>query len=380
MQHRVLIFRNELLWASETFILAQAGALKSFVPVYAGLLPVELSLQLPSKPVLLSSSSARLGHIRRKVYWQYPIAPLFHARLRSAQVQLIHAHFAFGGATALPVAKLLNVPLVVTLHGYDVTLGDDAMERRAEGRIFQRRREELWERASIFFCISKFIRDQALARGYPEAKLRLHYTGTDLSLFQPSRSERDPNLILFVGRLVEKKGCSYLLDAIAILKRKNPAVRLVMIGDGYLGQSLRERVNAERLPCEFLGNQPAHIVRDWMCRAQVFCAPSVHASNGDSEGLGMVFIEAQAVGTPVVSFDHGGIGEVVLDKVTGLLAPERDSTMLAAYLERFLSDRSLWAEFSRRGIENAKNRFDIVTQTARLEVLYSAAIAEFKPA
>ena len=183
MQPRVLIFRNELLWASETFILAQAGALKSFVPVYAGLLPVELSLQLPSKPVLLSSSSARLGHIRRKVYWQYPIAPLFHARLRSAQVQLIHAHFAFGGATALPVAKLLNVPLVVTLHGYDVTLGDDAMERRAEGRIFQRRREELWERASIFFCISKFIRDQALARGYPEAKLRLHYTGTDLSLF-----------------------------------------------------------------------------------------------------------------------------------------------------------------------------------------------------
>jgi colanic acid/amylovoran biosynthesis glycosyltransferase len=98
------------------------------------------------------------------------------------------------------------------------------------------------------------------------------------------------------------------------------------------------------------------------------------------EGLGMVFIEAQAVGTPVVSFDHGGIGEVVLDKVTGLLAPERDTIMLAASLERLLSDRSLWAEFSRRGIENAKDRFDIVAQTARLEDLYSAAIAEFKPA
>jgi glycosyltransferase involved in cell wall biosynthesis len=65
--------------------------------------------------------------------------------------------------------------------------------------------------------------------------------------------------------------------------------------------------------------------------------------------------------------------------VTGLLAPERDSSMLAEYLERLLSDRSLWAEFSRQGIENAKNRFDIVTQTARLEDLYSAAIAEFKP-
>ena len=380
MQPRVLIFRNELLWASETFILAQAGALKSFVPVYAGLLPQQPSLKLPSSPVLLSSSSALLGRIRRRVYLRYPIAPLFHARLRSAQVQLIHAHFAFGGAAALPVAKLLNVPLVVTLHGYDVTIGKDAIDRLPEGRTFQRRREDLWARASAFLCISKFIRDQALARGYPEQKLHVHYTGTDLSLFQPSRTERDPNLILFVGRLVEKKGCSYLLDAIAILKRKNPAVRLVMIGDGYLGQSLRERVNAERLPCEFLGNQPAHIVRDWMCRAQVFCAPSVHASNGDSEGLGMVFIEAQAVGTPVVSFEHGGIGEVVLDKVTGLLAPERDSSMLASYLERFLSDQSMWAEFSKRGIENAKDRFDIVTQTARLEDLYSAAIAEFKSA
>ena len=380
MQRRVLIFRNELLPASETFILAQAGALKSFTPVYAGLFPPQESLQLPSSPVLLLSSLAIPDRIRRRLYMRFPIAPLFHARLRSADVRLIHAHFALDGATALPISKYLNVPLVVTLHGYDVTTGDETMERLPGGRTFQRRREELWVRASAFLCISKFIRDQALAKGYPEEKLQLHYTGTDLSLFRPSISERDPNLILFVGRLVEKKGCSYLLDAIAILKRKNPAVRLVMIGDGYLGQSLRERVNAERLPCEFLGNQPAHIVRDWMCRAQVFCAPSVHASNGDSEGLGMVFIEAQAVGTPVVSFDHGGIGEVVLDKVTGLLAPERDSTMLAAYLERFLSDRSLWAEFSRRGIENAKNRFDIVTQTARLEVLYSAAIAEFKPA
>jgi glycosyltransferase involved in cell wall biosynthesis len=94
----------------------------------------------------------------------------------------------------------------------------------------------------------------------------------------------------------------------------------------------------------------------------------------------MVFIEAQAVGTPVVSFDHGGIGEVVLDKVTGLLAPERDSTTLAEYLARFLSNQGMWAEFSRRGIENATDRFDLVAQTARLEDLYSAAIAEFKPA
>jgi len=149
----------------------------------------------------------------------------------------------------------------------------------------------------------------------------------------------------------------------------------VMIGDGYLGQSLRQRVNAERCPANSSVTASAHRARLDVPRP-VFCAPSVHASNGDSEAWHGVHRGA-GCGTPVVSFDHAE-SRGVLDKVTGLLAPERDSTMLAAYSKISFRSKPV-AEFSRRGIENAKNRFDIVTKRPPGGSVFGA-IAEFKPA
>jgi colanic acid/amylovoran biosynthesis glycosyltransferase len=177
--------------------------------------------------------------------------------------------------------------------------------------------------------------------------------------------------LLFVGRFVEKKGCHYLLSALAEVRKHHPAVSLTLIGSGPLEPMLRQRAAAENLPCEFLGMQPASIVKNYMARARVFCAPSIAASNGDSEGLGMVFAEAQAMGTPVASFRHGGIPEVVKHQRTGLLAPERDSDVLADHLLRLLRDDTTWAEYSQQGVRWVQERFDIVKQTVLLEQIYS---------
>jgi colanic acid/amylovoran biosynthesis glycosyltransferase len=102
--------------------------------------------------------------------------------------------------------------------------------------------------------------------------------------------------------------------------------------------------------------------------------PSVTAANGDSEGFGMVFAEALAMGTPVVSFRHGGIPEAVRDRVTGLLAPEGDAEALAANLLRLLRDDKLWEELSENGVRWVNKYFDIEKQTAKLEDIYTDVI------
>ena len=258
----------------------------------------------------------------------------------------------------------------MTLHGYDVSSSDRVLARSAEGRLYLRRRGELWSRASVFLCISRFIRERAIEKGFPASKLHVHYTGTDLDLFQLRVSVRDANMILFVGRLVEKKGCIHLLDALSQLRQDHPTAHLVIIGSGPLEQQLQQKVENEKLPCVFLGVQPASVVRDYMAKARIFCVPSVQASTGDSEGLGMVFVEAQAMGTPVASFRHGGISEVVVHGCTGLLAPEGDSKSLTDNLLRLLRDDQLWNQFSTEGPPWVRGKFDITKQTAELEAIY----------
>jgi colanic acid/amylovoran biosynthesis glycosyltransferase len=111
-------------------------------------------------------------------------------------------------------------------------------------------------------------------------------------------------------------------------------------------------------------------------KARVLCNPSVTAADGDSEGFGMVFTEAQAMGTPVVSHLHGGIPEAVCHGETGLLAPERDVAALATHLHRLLTDNVFWQACSRRATRWVRERFDLRKQTRLLEHIYDEVVIE----
>lgn len=359
----VLIFKETLLPLSETFISAQTSSLTGFTPRYVGLGRVSPSLPLPADTILLANSLSRAADLRQKLYRRTGAAPVFHRRASEAGAQLIHAHFASGGRSALPLATHLSIPLIVTLHGSDVTVKVN----------FRKRYEELWREASMFICISEFIKSEALKAGFPEEKLVKLFIGVDRDVFRPVETKRDPNLFVFVGRLVEKKGCNYLLEAMAQVQREHSDARVVVIGDGPLRSSLEELARRLNLSCEFLGSQSASVVREWMSRARIFCAPSFAAANGDSEGLGMVFAEAEAMGTPVVTFNHGGIPEVVLHERTGLLAEERNVSQLAVQLSRLLEDDALWSRLSEQGVAMIRERFDLRQQTSKLEDMYERA-------
>ena len=136
--------------------------------------------------------------------------------------------------------------------------------------------------------------------------------------------------------------------------------------------SLQNLASELNISCQFLGAQPKAVVQEWMSKARVFCAPSITASDGDSEGFGMVFAEAQAMGTPVVSFQHGGIPEVVHHGRTGLLAPEGDSNILANHIETLLDDDEFWTRCSQEGMAWVRTRFDLKMQIKQLEQLYAS--------
>jgi colanic acid/amylovoran biosynthesis glycosyltransferase len=363
---RVLIYRTDLLPISETFIKAQAEALQKFQFRYIGLCRPTKSLEISSDSILLAGLPSFATRVRKRLYWTTGIAPSFHHEASSFRPGLVHAHFGPDGITAMRIADVARCPLIVTLHGYDISL--PRMSSIYPG---------LWKRASLFLCVSNFIRRKAIEAGFPEEKLRVHYIGIDRNKFKPASTQSKPDSVLFVSRLVQKKGCEYLLRAISIVQRSRPNVKLTVIGDGELRQQLENLAKQLNIRCKFLGAQSSDEIREALRATRLFCVPSVTAENGDSEGLGMVFAEAQAMGVPVASFAHGGIPEVVQDGVTGLLAPERDYEKLADGILRYLTDDEFWQQSRTQGINWIEKRFDLHTQTMELENIYSEVIEKW---
>jgi glycosyltransferase involved in cell wall biosynthesis len=368
----VLIFRKDLLAISETFVDAQARSLRRFLPRYIGLQKANPSLHLPQNSILLSKSGGRLADMRTRAYRLTGIAPAFHAAARAADPAALHVHFATDGVTALPLAKYLGVPFFVTLHGVDVTLKDE-FRTSAGARQYLKYRGEVWDRVSTFICVSEFIRRKAIDVGFPPSKLLVHYIGVNLDEFRFRDDCPDEKMVLFVGRLVEKKGVSYLIQAMEKVRRSFPTARLVLIGDGSLRKELEAEASRRAVSCEFLGSQSISSVREWMWRASVFCAPSVTARNGDSEGLPIVILEALAMGVPVVGSRHAGIPEAILHEETGLLVQERDVAGLGEALLCLLREQKTAARLSQQARAWVERNFNLARQSALLEDIYDTA-------
>ena len=178
--------------------------------------------------------------------------------------------------------------------------------------------------------------------------------------------------ILFVGRLVERKGAEFVIKATAEVQRQMPGVNLVLIGDGPLRGDLERQARQSLATYQFLGVQNHEEVRKWMNRASIFCAPSVKVASGEEEAFGMVYAEAQAVGKPVVAFDSGGISEVVEHGTTGFLAAERDWQGLAQHLLLLLKNTELRKQFGSAGRARVLQLFDLEKRTRLLEEIYTS--------
>jgi colanic acid/amylovoran biosynthesis glycosyltransferase len=368
----VIVYRHTLLSPSETFIRGQMESLSRFRPLYVCLRRMP-RLGLPESRVHLLCRNGIVGKVQRARFRLLGPSLSQQRKLAGESPVLLHAHFGPDGCEAIPLARALDIPLVVSLHGYDVTTDDDQV-----WRWYLRRRSLLQAHGARFICVSDFIRKQALAKGFPAEKTVVHYTGIDTDFFRP-----DPNVVrcpvvLFVGRLVPVKGCEYLIRAMARVQEVVPEAKLVVIGDGPLRKRLQQLAKATLKSCAFLGVQGSSTVRDWMNRAAVFSTPSGIAESGATEAFGLVFAEAQAMALPVVGFATGGVPEVVAHEQTGFLVSEQDWEALAAKLLVLLQNHDVWSQFSEAGPARVKALFNIRKQATILEDIYESVLTEWK--
>ncbi|MDQ3951671.1 MAG: glycosyltransferase [Actinomycetota bacterium] len=365
---RVVVYRDRLLPLSETFVLDQAEAFTQFSPHYVGSTRDHGGLKLPRGRTTVLNPGTRYGRAAELTFKLTGRSATLRRHLTRLEPALIHAHFGPDATIVLPLAARLGLPLVCTFHGYDATVADSAMRDSRAWRLYVRRRPALAEYVTLVVAVSEFVASRIHARGFSKDKIEVHNIGVDTRLFSPVSLERE-NLVLFVGRLVESKGCVHLIDALAQVQRTRP-VGLVVIGDGPLRAALEQRATRLLEGVRFLGPQPRSEVKRWLNRAKVFCVPPVVSSSGNAEGFGLVFLEAQAMGTPVVTFGSGGVAEAVDHAATGFVETPGDDDALARRIVMLLDDDGLWRRLSDAGMARIRKDFDLEVQSRKLEQLY----------
>lgn len=376
---KIIVFRNDLLYRSETFIKAQVLSLAHWHPILVGYQTVTDGLDLNGLDTRLAPGLTAGPWQRRNVrlrQWLGTAHPPTVQVLRSIGAGLIHVHFGTDAVDIWPSVRKLGVPLLVTLHGYDINVRRNWWETGHGGArqvLYPRRLLKLAAQPHVhFIAVSNAVRERAIAFGIPADKLTTSYIGVDVKCFQPGpiplteRSKR----ILFVGRLVEKKGIEYLIRAFAKVTEFHPDAQLNIAGDGPLYGSLQTLSNSLGINVTFLGSLTSEHVKEEMQRARIFCLPSIAAANGDAEGLPIVLLEAGACGIPAVTSARGGNAEAVLDSKTGYCFPEKDVGTLANKLSALLSDDVTLIRLGLAAREHIARNFDIVECTQNLERIY----------
>ena len=185
----------------------------------------------------------------------------------------------------------------------------------------------------------------------------------------------EPGLVLTVGRLIQRKGIRYLIQAMAQLPTLLPPsrkARLVIVGQGHERPSLEALVQELGLEerVSFAGRVSDAELEALYAACELFVLPAIVDSSGDTEMLGMVLLEAMRYRKPVVASDVGGIPDIVTHGVNGLLVPQKDPQALAQAIARLLTDRDLSRRLGEKGYNEARRRFSWPAVLAETLALY----------
>ena len=275
---------------------------------------------------------------------------------REKQPSVIHAHWLVpGGLVGAIVKELLpgHRRLLITAHGADVHLRD-----RWPIRILKRL---TIDSADVLTVVSRALRDRMRPFVPEGTRIEVASMGVDLrTRYVPGAQSSAAETLVFAGRLVEKKGVADLLEAMPRVRDKRPGARLLIAGHGPLEQDLRALTERLRIDdaVDFLGSVPNDQLPEILRRACLAVLPFRTADDGDTEGLGLVAVEAMGCGIPVIVGDVPAIHDVVTHTETGWIVPQRDPVALADAVTQLLDDPALAARLGENGQRHAVRNFD----------------------
>lgn len=376
---------SRLLVISELFLPTKGGTTVWYDAVYRRLGGKDLHIVTADVPDAEAVDRAHPNSIHRiglkRVWWLKPESLGMYLKMlgKSLQLALHHRFDAVHGARSLPeglvawiMARLLGIPLLVYCHGEELTTW-------GRGRKFK---TMLWvyRHADAIIANSEYTVAEMARLGVDRGHITLINPGVDVERFRPGLPCDDlkpgiglgpeQKLILSVGRLVRRKGFDQVIRALPELVKQGVDAHYALIGIGedwdYLLGLARELGVSERL--HLLGHVSPEDLPRWYNACDVFVMAN-REINGDTEGFGMVFLEAAACAKPAIAGTAGGTGAAVVDGVTGYRVDGTDLPPLVDALSALLRDGDLANRLGQAGLARAREDFSWDSVAERTHVL-----------
>jgi colanic acid/amylovoran biosynthesis glycosyltransferase len=289
--------------------------------------------------------------------------------IRRNNVKAMLAEFGQLGAMMVPVAQKAGIPIFTYFRGYD------ASKKLSDWKVRSAYRRMIPQMDGIF-AVSPHLLDNLKQIGVTWKQAHVIPSGTDTKQFKPG--EKEPNLLLSVGRFVPKKAPDITLRAFAAINERHPEARLVMIGDGPMLTDCRKLADILQVSDKviFPGALKHDAICDYMARASIFMLHSVEDREGNTEGFPSVLQEAMASGCTVLSTRHGGIPHFVDHEKTGLLCKENDLDTYKDNLNTLLDNQKWSTELAYAARTYAVENFEYRLLYKKLESIIHQSVSK----
>lgn len=351
---------------SETFIQAQKKGLKGSVfYYYGGHVPqfLEGFGKLGNGIIMWSIK------IKRKLGFKtLSVAETaFMHSLRKNKIQLVLAQYGTTAQQIVNVCKKLNIPLITHFHGYDASI--EAVIKNCNYY------KEVFEYSTFVIAVSRSMQKRLIELGCPKEKVMYNTYGPD-DLFVNVVPQFSDSTFIAVGRFVNKKAPYYTILAFKKVRDQFPDAKLIIGGTGELLETCSNIIRTLKLQDAVL--LPGIIDRaqfvEYLSKGLAFVQHSVTALNGDQEGTPVAVLEASAAGLPVISTDHAGIPDIIIEGETGFLVEEHDVDAMAEKMLLLLKNKELAKTLGKNAKERIKTDFTLQRHLTGIDDLIERTI------
>jgi len=364
---KVLHYKTNFLNPSETFIVRLVQNHVRYKPVALcyreRAFTEKLELYAVPKNGLESWINTAVFHANMSL-------PFYDKTLKNIQPAIIHAHFGYDAYKLTGLANKHKIPLITSFYGSDVS-------RLPSEFGWKRRYKKLAALGDHFIAATDFMKSQLTALGFPRNHISVVRFGLDLKKFKYHENSPAPQKIMMVGRMVEKKGFKYAIEALSNLCKIGMNPELNIYGYGPLEQSLKKY--SEQLgishSVHFHGYQPIEKIMEALNQHNIMLVPSTTASDGDMEGLPNTILEAMAKGTVVVASKHAAIPEAVIDQETGFLFDEKDIDGLTETLKLIIEGEYNLNNIRRNALALVEKQYSVTRMVEEVENIYDTIMA-----
>jgi colanic acid/amylovoran biosynthesis glycosyltransferase len=293
--------------------------------------------------------------------------------LTEQKIDVVFAEYGMVGALVTEACQIAKVQLVIHYHGADV-------HHRETVTLYHELYQRSFNYASSLIAVSGDMVKALIGLGAPANKLVNSSCGVDVDAFPQLDISKTGRTFLAIGRFVEKKSPASVVQAFKIVLDKFPDATLSMVGQGPLFEETKKIIADLQLEqsVSLLGVLNSAQIKELFAKTRCFVQHSVTAANGDMEGTPVTILEAGSSGLAIVSTQHAGIKEAVIDGETGYLVAEHDIQGMAGYMIKIAADVNLAVQLGAKEATYIRENYDINSRIHTITKLLEKAIATHK--